>query len=149
MIEDDEAVVSLEAWRLRKREPGERRCDHPRTTIDEQNGTVECRDCGVTLSAFWVLGQIAREENRCFTRIRNLRAEAEELKGWVPFLRSMRKLEKRWRGRAMLPACPHCHRGLWPDELERSSVSLSLEVAQRRKAGLALPPGASAKQPPD
>lgn len=147
MEHDDDAVVSLEAWRLVKRPPGPR-CDHQRTVLDEGKGTVECRDCGVTLSAFWVLGQIAREENRCFTRIKALRAEAEELKGWVPFLRSMRKLEKRWRGRAMLPACPHCHRGLWPDELERSSVSLSLELAQRKKANIAIPPGASAQEPP-
>lgn len=147
MIHDDDAVVSLEAFRLRKHPPLGPACQHSRTVIDERAGTVTCRECDATLSAFWVLGRIAREENRVFARIVTLRAEAAALETWVPFLRAMRSLEKRWRGRAMLPACPHCRHGLWPDELG-SSVSLSLELAQRKKAGLAIPPGASAQDKP-
>lgn len=143
MIHDDDAVVSLEAWRLRKRTDGPQ-CQHNATVLDERLGTVTCKDCQATLSAFWVLGQIAREENRCFERIHRLRHEAEELQKWVPFLRSMRSLEKRWRGRAMLPVCPHCHRGLWPEELG-ASVSLSLEIAQRKKANLPIPPTVQAR----
>jgi len=139
MIPDDDAVVSLEAWRLTKRPRG--RCPHGRTVIDEMQGTVECRDCGATLSAFWVLGQIAREENRAFHRLQTLRAEAAQLQSWVPFLRSVRGLEKRWRGRRVLPTCPHCNHGLWPDELT-GGVSLSLEVARRKKANLPIPAGA-------
>lgn len=147
MSEDQEPVISLEAWRMRRPGSATPRCLHPRTTIDELRGTVECRDCHAPVSAFWVLGQVAREENRCLENIRRLRAEAQELEGWVPFLRAMRKLEKRWRGRATLPACPHCHGGLWPDELERSSVSLSLEIARRKKANIPLPPGARTNLP--
>lgn len=146
MITDPDAIVSLEAWRFAKKGDGPK-CEHARTVIDEPNGTVECRDCGASLSAFWVLGRIAREENRVFNRIKGLRADAEELQTWVPFLKSVRTLEKRWRGRAMLPACPHCHRGLWPDELQ-GSVSLSLELAQRKKANIPIPAGAHAKSPP-
>lgn len=141
MIQDDEAVVSLEAWRHLKRPAGTAVCQHARTVIDEQAGTVTCRDCEVTLSAFWVLGRIAREENRVFERIRLMRAEAAELETWTPFLRAQRSLERRWRGKSMLPACPHCHHGLWPEDLQ-GGVSLSLEIARRQKDGLPIPPGA-------
>ena len=140
MIEDDDAIVSLEAWRHLKRPAGTAVCQHARTVIDEQAGTVTCRDCEVTLSAFWVLGRIAREENRVFTRLRNLRAEADTLESWVPFLRAQRSLEKRWRGQSMLPVCPHCRHGLWPEDLQ-AGMSVSLEVARRRKDGLSIPPG--------
>ena len=144
MTPDDDAIVSLEAWRLLKRPQGTAVCQHARTVVDQQAGTVTCRDCEVTLSAFWVLTKIALEENRCFERVRSLRAEADELNNWVPFLRSMRSLERRWRGRSMLPACPHCHHGLWPEELQ-GAVSLSLEIAQRKHKNMPIPVGVKAR----
>ena len=144
MIPDDDAVVSLEAWRHLKRPAGTAVCQHVKTVIDEQAGTVTCRDCEATLSAFWVLGRIAREENRVFERIKRLRAEADQLESWTPFLRAQRTLERRWRGRSMLPVCPHCRHGLWPEDLQ-SAVSLELEVARRRKEGLRIPPGAQGR----
>src|SRR3954470_3702322 len=138
MIEDDDAIVSLEAWRHLKRPKGAAVCQHARTVIDEQAGTVTCRDCEVTLSAFWVLGRVAREENRAFERTRGLRAEADELMNWVPFLRAMRRLEKRWRGRVSLPACPYCHHGLWPEDLS-SNTSIHLEIARRKRDNQPIP----------
>lgn len=149
MIGDDDAVVSLEAWRHLKRPTGTAVCQHARTVLDEQAGTVTCRDCEATLSAFWVLGRIAREENRCFERVRNLRAEAEELSTWVPFLRSMKRLEKRWRGQRMLPVCPHCHHGLWPEELNGGAIGVDIEIAQRKRSNTPIPAGAKerAKEP--
>src|SRR5436190_18668915 len=142
MTQDDDAVISLEGWRLKKRQDGAKTCAHPRTIVDETHGTVECRDCHAPLSAFWVLGQIAREENRCLENVRSVRREAAELQTWVPFLRAMRGLERRWRGRKTLPACPHCRRGLWPDEMQRFTVSTDLEIAHRKRAGREVPPGA-------
>jgi hypothetical protein len=146
MIQDDDAIVSLEAWRHLKRPGGTAVCQHAKTVIDEQAGTITCRDCEATLSAFWVLGRIAREENRVFERIRSLRAEAETLKAWVPFLRAQRTLERRWRGRATLPVCPFCTHGLWPEDLQ-SGLSLELEIARRRKDGLPIPSGAKERAP--
>lgn len=148
MTHDDEAIISLEAWRLKTRKPGELRCAHARAFIDERAGTVTCRDCDATLSAFWVLGQVAREENRCAARVKALKDEAEALTAWVPFLRAMRVLEKLWRGRKALPVCPHCRHGLWPDELVKSRVGIEIETARRRKGGVTVPPGAVAADPP-
>jgi hypothetical protein len=141
MIHDDDAIVSLEAWRLRQRPVPT--CEHKRTVIDERAGTVECRDCQATLSAFWVLGQIAREENRCFERIKRLRTEAAELETWVPHLRKVRELHRNWSGKKALPICPHCHHGLWPDDFV-GFISVELEAARRRKDGRPLPPSAGA-----
>lgn len=141
MIPDDDAIISLEAWRHLKRPQGSAVCQHSRTVIDEQAGTVTCRDCDATLSAFWVLGRIAREENRVFHRIYTLRQEAADLEKWVPFLKAQRTLERRWRGRSMLPTCPFCRHGLWPEDLQ-GGASLSLEIARRQKDGLPIPPGA-------
>jgi hypothetical protein len=138
MVQDDEAIVSLEAWRLAKR-PGPT-CAHPRTIVDQQNGTVECKECGASLSAFHVLVQIAKEENRLWERVRALRAEAKELKAWVPILKAVRELDRMWRGKRMLPCCPQCSRGLWPEEMT-AAVGVQIEVARRKKAKIAIPAG--------
>lgn len=138
MIEDDDAIVSLEAYRLAK-VPPHAKCKHERSVIDERSGTLECRECGAYLSAFHVLVQIAREENRAWERVKSLRAEAEELKAWRPFLKAMKALERVWRGRRVLPCCPHCHRGLWAEEFGASAVGVRHEIERRKALGIAVP----------
>lgn len=140
MIEDDEAIVSLEAWRLAKRP--EPKCPHPRTVVDERNGTVECRECGASLSAFHVLVQIAKEENKLWARVRSLQEQAKELKVWVPQLNSVKELVRMWRSKRMLPCCSGCGRGLWPEEMT-GAVGVEIEIARRKRANVAIPPGRS------
>ena len=43
-------------------------------------------------------------------------------------------LQNAWRKKKMVPSCPHCDRGIFPeDELGRSTVSKELELARRKK----------------
>jgi hypothetical protein len=138
-IEDDDAIVSLEAWRLLKRPAT--MCQHLQTVLDRAAGTVACRDCGAFLSAFHVLTQVANEENRWHARVKAMRAEVAELKAWSPFLKAVKHQEGMWRGKRQLPCCPHCGTGLWATELTVSSHGVRREIAFRKRNGKPLPAG--------
>ena len=66
------------------------RCRHIKVIIDEENSTVECKDCGEKLNPIWVLSRYATEETK--------------LKREIDYLRRMRKaLEDKHRTK-----CKHC-----------------------------------------
>jgi hypothetical protein len=46
-----------------------------------------------------------------------------------------RNLEKGWNSHRNVPACPHCARGLLPEDFEKGSrlVSLDIERAKRKR----------------
>jgi hypothetical protein len=140
---DEDAIISLDAFRI-KRNQGS--CDHKRAVVDQRAGTVECRECGAFLSAFAVLVKVAHAESEAWRRLRGLQIEAQELLAWRPFLKAMKSLERVWRGKRMLPCCPHCHRGLWPTELDGSAVGIRYEIEARKRDCVALPRGIDASE---
>ena len=142
--DDPDAVVSLTAWRNSKRP--KTTCKHERTLIDQIAGTVECRECGEVLSPFHVLLRMAQGERALFDRVRSLQAKADELARYSPHLKTMKELERIWRGRRMIPICPHCGTGIWPQELlAGGSRGVRYEITLRQKAGKLLPNGVDEK----
>lgn len=138
-----ETVIDLKAIRARLRsgtrwEKGF--CHHRRVSIDRDAGTVECDDCGKPVSAFHLIlawcgywGEIRAEVERLKTRCAEMR---RLLKGYKPRLRAIKELEKRWWHGGMLPTCPHCGRGLLPEDFAEGGgggVGREYEMARRAK----------------
>lgn len=92
-------------------------CLHQRFVIDETHGSVECADCGETVSAFHALVRVARKDSLFRRHMVAQRQKLEEMKAYKPWLRAVKALEKIWRGK-MLPMCPHCKRGITAEALE-------------------------------
>ena len=66
-------------------------------------------------------------------RVDSQRAEIADVAGKTVELRAAQRLEKAWRSRSMVPACPHCHEAIFPtDGLGGSMVNK--ELAARRRA---------------
>jgi hypothetical protein len=131
-ILDCEKVVSF-AHEARKRGKS-CGCLHQRFVIDEQHGTVECAECGDVVSAFHAMCEIAKDERDFRRQWASLKATYNEMLAYKPWLVAVRKLERIWRGKRMLPCCPQCGRGLEAEELLGRSVGIDFEMS-RRKAG--------------
>ncbi|ACL58150.1 hypothetical protein [Methylobacterium nodulans] len=100
--------------------------------IDAQHGTVSCKDCGESVSAFHALKTVATQEGLYRRQMAAMKREEAEIKEHR-FLKAVRMLDRIWRGGRALPCCPHCKRGIYAHELTGASVGIALEE-QRRKA---------------
>lgn len=107
-------------------------CKHLHLTLDDHGDTVQCDDCKVFVSAYWALKlltmQFQRQEQSLAARRAQLDAETADKR----LLIATRKLDKAWRSRTMAPACPHCWRGIFPeDNLGGSQVNRDIELRRR------------------
>lgn len=95
-------------------------CTHEGSTmvINPRNGDVFCRGCDAQVSQAHALIQIAYRLHEIERRNAALKAEAKELHGWVPLLRAVRNLHRRWKGGVLLPCCPHCKQPVRAEELD-------------------------------
>lgn len=133
-------VIDIGDWKLhikgrhRMGAPGE--CDHKHIELDERGDIVRCSKCGVQLSAFWALEMLADEYNRALSRLQAERATLAKAKESEICLLAAKKVEKAWRSRTMVPACPHCGNGILPqDGLGNASVNREIELRKRQAAG--------------
>ena len=136
-------VIDLDAFRAKLRLGARARqghCDHLRVIVDPDDGSVECEACGKTVSAFHVLVGICRRWSEIGAAItmQKQRAAAmrKMLSGYKIRLRALKALEARWWRGDMLPTCPHCARGLAPEDFadgKHSFVSREYEMARRTR----------------
>lgn len=118
-----------------------RTCTHNRQryVVDQAHGTVYCKDCEEPVSAFRALCEIADEESRFRQSWAALKIRYDEMQSYKPWLLVVRKLERMWRGKRMLPCCPHCGHGLYAEELTGSAVGIEYETERRKHDGIRTP----------
>ena len=131
-------IIDIGDWKIHRR--GQHRietegdCDHRHVELDERGDVVRCVKCGTQLSAFWALSMIAEEYNRALSKLERRRQALIEAKEKGLHLLAARKVEKAWRRRDMVPACPHCGEGILPEDgLGNSLINLAI-VLRRREA---------------
>lgn len=138
---DPSAVVSMEGWRLRRsREAAkENPCAHERYTLDVEHGTVNCAECDAPVSAFFALKKIAFHESQAFIKLQSMKTEIAEISGRRSWLKAVQALNRMWRGKKMLPCCPHCNKGLFAEDLNRNAVGIEYETARRERDKMRVP----------
>lgn len=132
-------IIDIGDWKLHRKskhrmaEHGE--CDHKHIELDGRGDIVRCVKCGVQLSAFWALEMLAGEYNRALSRLQRERDALTKAKESEIHLLAAKKVEKAWRSRTMVPACPHCGKGILPqDGLGSTNINRAIEL--RRRAAL-------------
>lgn len=107
-------------------------CEHRELVLDRDAESVRCVQCGSQVSAYQALEMLAGEWDGAVATLRREAAELEKAKQGHLHLLAARKVEKAWRGRGTVPACPHCHRGILPeDNLGDRVVSRAIELRRR------------------
>jgi ribosomal protein S27E len=91
-------------------------CPHRNLVADEEGEILECKQCGKQVSAYWAFMRFIREYEN-YTDSLKSRAEGvriREEKGLT--LKAAQLIEKAWRSRRMVPACPHCKKAILPTD---------------------------------
>lgn len=108
-------------------------CQHLRLMYDATERRIWCKDCERDVDAFEAFTGIAEHFRVAESRIARIKAEALEAQNHALHLIAARNLEAVWRGRKMAPTCPHCTRGLLPDDFKKVGGRVSVEFEQARR----------------
>lgn len=103
------------------------RCVYPKYEIDTANRLVYCVDCNAIVDAFDALRSICRRWEYVQSQLDTAHRQAKELSEYKPYLRAIKELESKQRGK-MMPTCPHC-------KLPVDIVELSKTVSLGRQYG--------------
>lgn len=132
-------VIQIGDWQIQRKhalrmsQAGE--CDHKHLELDGRGDIVRCSKCGIQVSAFWALEMLADEYNRRLAKLERDREALAKAKEAEVHLLAARKVDKIWRSRTMVPACPHCHQGILPEDgLGNSRMSREIELRRRAVA---------------
>lgn len=132
-------VVDLADVRIRlgrtKLGPGLRQCEHLKMIYSPSERRVWCEDCERTIDNFDAFLIFTRKFERMLAEARGKLSQAKEALAGAARLRATKALDHIWAGRKMAPCCPHCRKGLIPEDFTRgvSSISMEWEMARRNR----------------
>ncbi len=105
-------------------------CYHHRLTYDQNERRIWCRDCERDVEPFDAfLGLVEHFANAQYS----LKREREELEEATKFqVRSLaaKVIDKAWRRKNSVPMCPHCSRGLYPEDFKNGVGMVGREFAE-------------------
>lgn len=129
-------VIEMGEFRLKRKPqtyfPVAGECGHKYLELDDQGDIVRCTECKVQVSPYWALSRIAEDWGRMAAKFQAQKAELEKDKAANIHLVAARNAEQGWRKRDMVPACPHCDRGILPEDgFGLSLINRAMEMRRR------------------
>ena len=109
-------------------------CVHRRVTYDSQERRIWCRDCERDVDPFDAFVGLARSFHRAVSDLNRRRDELDQAERYHVRSLAAKAIDKAWRARRTVPACPHCRHGLFPEDFKQGVTRLSREYATARRA---------------
>jgi hypothetical protein len=135
----DHVVVDLDKVRVAlgwPRTPRHRRCKHQSMVYSTEQRRVWCKDCESTIETFDAWLVLIRNFEGMMRDVRGKLAKASAALSAVVIRRAAKEIDRTW-GQKMAPCCPHCRRGLLPEDFANgasSATSAEFERARRKRA---------------
>jgi len=110
-------------------------CKHLSLVYDKSERRIWCEDCETDVEPFDAFLGLVERFSEVEERINRTLTEAHEASKFSLISRAAKSIDKDWRSKKMVPACPHCHAGIWPeDALKMGSVGREFDKARRERA---------------
>ncbi|SRR5690625_3220450 len=110
-------VVDIDQIRINRGIEKICKCDDRRFVVDTQNRRVTCGDCGAVVDGYDAMYELAMYGEKLKQQVDNLLEQRKQIANYKPWLVTIRNLEKKYRGRKMLPNCPACSEPFYLEEL--------------------------------
>lgn len=138
MVSTHSLVIDLEDVRIRVgRVPYKvQSCKHQQLIYCEKERRVWCEQCERTIDGFEAFMILARRMHRFTEDMASKKRVAEEIINERSILRAAKALSRAWRGNTKAVACPHCRKGLLPEDFANGSFSWAskeYEMARRKQ----------------
>ncbi len=110
-------LVQIDALRVNRNAKLHCSCADPSFEVDPRNQTVQCTKCGAFISPFSALIWIADKASKLNRQLERLYEQRKQLAAYKPHLVVIKRLEQEYRGRKMLPCCPHCKQAFYLEDI--------------------------------
>ncbi len=108
-------------------------CKHRRLRYDPKERRVWCSDCEKDVDSFDAFVLIAEQAHSAFADIKARYKRLEEAEAFQARLVATKTIEKAWRSHSMVPACPSCGNGLFPEDFRASPAMIGKDFAKARR----------------
>lgn len=117
-------------------------CQHRKMLYDGQERRIWCSECETNIEPFEAFKLLVEKYHNASADLvrRTEEVEAAEKAGVISL--AAQAIDKVWRSRRMVPVCPSCRQGLFPEDFKHGvGMRLGREYAEakRRRAGKPLP----------
>ena len=123
-------VVDIEVLRINRNINKRCQCDDRNYVVDTQNKEVSCGKCGARIDPYEAIEDLAYNHERLQREAQMLLDQRREITNYKINMVVFRGLESNYRGKKMLPICPHCNRAFYFEEL---NFWTNREIEERRR----------------
>lgn len=131
MSKEPDKIFGIDSLRIKRNMRKICSCENPQYDVDSKNRAVWCQECGAWIDSFDAIMRVAEYGESLEKQLEVLEKQIEELyekrdqigreilelAEKKPRLLLFRKLEKDYRGKEMLPVCPHCKEGFFFEDI--------------------------------
>lgn len=114
-------------------------CPHRSLTYDPRERRIWCRDCERNIDGYDAFVILAERSHAVRDGLDRRERAVREAESFAVRSIAAKTLDEAWRSRTMVPACPHCGHGLFPEHFRKIGTSLGKDYARARLAKAARP----------
>lgn len=108
-------------------------CRHRHMSYDPRERRVWCRDCEQDIDPFEAFTLLCEGFDDAIKRIHQREKELSEAESFQVISIAAKTIDKAWRSHKMVPACPSCGNGLFPEDFKRLPTMLGKDYAMARR----------------
>lgn len=109
-------------------------CNHRRMAYDPKERRVWCKDCEKDVDPFDAFKNLCENYHAAHEGLNRQRKEITEAAHFQCRSIAAKEIDKAWRHRKMVPACPHCSNGLFPEDFVKGVGMVGRDFALARRA---------------
>jgi hypothetical protein len=99
-------------------------CPHRNLVYDDRERRIWCKDCEKDVEAFDAFKQIVSQHSAARGRLERREVKLKEAEAFQVRSLAAKEIDKAWRHRSMVPACPHCGHGLFPEDFKHGCPAM-------------------------
>jgi hypothetical protein len=107
-------------------------CPHRRLVYDTHERRIWCKDCERDVEPFDAFTGLIEPYTRSLKELENREQKIAEAESFSIRSLAAKQIDQAWRSRNMVPACPHCGNGLFPESFKGSCAMVGKDYAARR-----------------
>ncbi|HWJ71890.1 MAG TPA: hypothetical protein VNX29_01875 [Kaistia sp.] len=112
-------------------------CSHRNMTYDPKERRIWCRDCEKDVDSFDGFRILVEQYSGALNTLKAREGRLIEAEQFKARSLAAKVMDEAWRSRTMVPMCPSCSAGLFPEDFKNGigMVSREFAAARRKKSG--------------
>lgn len=99
-------------------------CRHATLVYDDHERRIWCEDCESEIHPFDAFTNLVTRMDAHHEDLRRREGQIREAESYALQRRASKAIDEKWRSRNMVPCCPHCSHGLFPEHFANGGISM-------------------------